>query len=190
MPRRRSRRAVWRRRATRSTRERDGPGLRAVPRMTPSLRLGPAEYALAAGFGDRRFEPPRFRGQHRAPEIRQQVVTAALVILFGGRTIVRLDNQRLVEQALEQRVERSAAQPDQAVSPCLDLADDAVAVPRLVGQREQDLERERGQREERAWISHAQLCNLKIYLRSSDATPPPCRTSPAGRSSSTRARRS
>src|SRR4051812_49620615 len=117
MPRRRSRRAVWRRRATRSTRERDGPGLRAVPRMTPSLRLGPAEYALAAGFGDRRFEPPRFRGQHRAPEIRQQVVTAALVILLGGGGVVRLDDQRLLRQALGQRVERTASPPGQARRP-------------------------------------------------------------------------
>src|SRR4051794_35649287 len=104
MPRRRFHRASRRTRATRSTPEGDARDVRAVPRTTPSLRLRPAEYALAPCFGDRRFEPPRFRRQHRAPEIRQQVVTATLVVFLGRRAIVRLDDQRLVEQALEQRV--------------------------------------------------------------------------------------
>ena len=120
---------------------------------------------LAARLADRGLQPPRLGGQDAAAQIGNLVVAPPLVVLLGRRTVIGLDDQILVEQPLEQRVERSAAQPDQAVGAGLDLTDDAVAVAFFVRQGQQDLERERRQRQERAGIGSGRVSVRQSGLR-------------------------
>jgi hypothetical protein len=107
---------------------------------------------LAAGLADGGLQAPRLRREHRAAEFRDRVIPPPLVIVFRIGPVGGFQDEPLGQQAVEERVKRAAAQADQAVGPRLDLADDVVAVPRLVGERQQDLERKRCQRQERSWI--------------------------------------
>jgi hypothetical protein len=68
---------------------------------------------LAARLADGGLQPPRFGGKDAAAQLGDLVVAPPLVVLLGRGPLVRLDDQLLVEQTLQQRVERPAAQPDQ-----------------------------------------------------------------------------
>ena len=113
---------------------------------------GFTEGELGAGLFQRAREAAHLGHRHGAAVVRQAVVAPALVVERGVRPLVAFDNQPVLLEALDQAVERSGAQGDLAFGPPLDFLDDRVAMLLAVGQREQDLEHRRGEREERVRV--------------------------------------
>ena len=78
-------------------------------------------------------------GDRRA-KWRDPVVAAALVVQFGRRARACLDEQPLIEHALDRAIQRSRTQAQRARGSRLDILDDRVAVPIFVGDGHQDME--------------------------------------------------
>src|SRR5690606_24092740 len=91
--------------------------------------------------------------QHRASARRQLVVAALGLLAVGGRRLaICLAQQPGVEQALNGFVQRARAKPHGAAGQGLDLELDAVAVPRALGEGQEDVED--GRRERASQGSH------------------------------------
>ena len=72
-------------------------------------------------------------------EFGDAVIAPPLVVELRRRALVHLDDQVVVEHALNGSIERAGAEPDFAVRPRQDFLDDGVAVAVFVGQRHQDV---------------------------------------------------
>ena len=94
-------------------------------------------------------QPARLGLRHRRTERRDPVVAPPLVVLFRRGTLAGLDEQSLLEHALDRSVERAGAQLQLSAGARRDVLDDGVAVPVLVGQGQQDVERRGRQRQQR-----------------------------------------
>src|SRR4029078_1609872 len=65
----------------------------------------------------------------------------ARIMLFAKRRLARLDDQPLLQHALNRSVERAGAHTQFPAGAFLDVLDDRVAVAGLLSQREEDVER-------------------------------------------------
>src|SRR5262249_37309388 len=106
------------------------------------------EERLAARELQGLLEPPRFGTGDVGAERGELVPPAA-----GIAARPRLFDQALVEQPLDDAVERSGAEPDDAIGQLPDLVHDGVAVRLAVRKRDQHMEERRCQRQERLRIS-------------------------------------
>ncbi|HVM42410.1 MAG TPA: uracil-DNA glycosylase, partial [Gemmatimonadales bacterium] len=116
-----------------------------LARVEVVVTLGHFAHAawLAASGWAARLAPGR-----RGPERRDAVVPSALVVVLRGRPFARLDDQAVLEHALDRAVERARAQANRPARALGDVLDDRVAVAVLAGEREQDVEDGRLEREE------------------------------------------
>jgi hypothetical protein len=69
------------------------------------------------------------------------------------RARTALDGQAIGEQAFDDAVERAGAERDTAIGSRRDVFDDGVAVPRLVGESDEDVKHGRRQRQEGVWVA-------------------------------------
>jgi hypothetical protein len=85
--------------------------------------------------------PPHFRFCCFAPQRRQPVVAAAVVIKAFVRplTFAQFDDQTLLEQAFDRAIQRSGAEAQFAARALGDIRHDSVAMLVAVGQRDQNM---------------------------------------------------
>ena len=113
---------------------------------------------------DERVEAGRFGFQHRSSERCEAVVAAPFV---ARRAAPRFGDERAVDQAGERGVERAGAEAQRTAGAGGDVAEDRIAVPWRVSQRQQDVELLRRQRQEGARIIHRCIVSGCIELRRS-----------------------
>src|SRR5262249_11398226 len=94
---------------------RDAEGCGTTP--SGSLRREPAR----ARHLDEIRQPTRFGFRDRGPERRDPVIPPPLVVLFGRRALARLDDETVVEHALNRAVQRAGAEPNRAAGPVRDV---------------------------------------------------------------------
>src|SRR6476661_9749418 len=90
----------------------------------------------------------RFGLRNGGSERGNPVVATPLVVLLRRRPIARFDNQSLLEHSLNRSIQRPGAERQLSASPDSDVLDDGVAMPVLLGERQQDVERRRRQRQQ------------------------------------------
>src|SRR5579864_4589046 len=95
-------------------------------------RLRPLQQVTRTGQRDNFFETLGFGGGDFAAVRRQPVIAAALVVVGQG-ALAALDDQAIVEQALDDAVERAGAEFDFATGAHLDFLEDGVAVEVVAG---------------------------------------------------------
>ena len=93
---------------------------------------------------------------------RQPVIPPPLVILLGVPPLVQLDDEPLLEQPLDRRVQRSGVQLRPAACPLRDLLHDAVAMAVSVGKSDQDMES--GRREGKQAFEIVEVCHGSQYI--------------------------
>ena len=96
-----------------------------------------------------RFEPSSFCSEHRPSERQQAIETPPLV-----GTAAVLDETE-IDQARDGGVEGPRAEPHGAIRALLDVLNHGVAVTLTVGERQQDVELMRREREEVFRVVHA-----------------------------------
>ena len=74
-----------------------------------------------------------------APERRDAVITAALIVQLGGRAFLRFDHQPLLQHSLDGTVQRPGAQLEFAAGSSRDILNNRVAVPVFLGHRHQNV---------------------------------------------------
>ena len=119
--------------------------------------------ARSCGGAQQRVQALGFGARHGASERRDLVVAAALVV--GGRARGELDDERVFQQPREGAIERAGVQGDGALAAPRHLLHHGVAVQIATGQRQQDLEPDRGQRQEplRArQVGHRCVENIRV----------------------------
>ena len=94
------------------------------------------------GSPDQLPQPARFSLGHPASKRREPIRAPPV-----GAAEHRVPDPAVLEQPLDDAVQRAGAQPDRTVRPLLDFLDDGVAVLFTVGERQQDMEQRRGQRQ-------------------------------------------
>ena len=97
---------------------------------------------------DDRFEAPDLGLEHALAERRERKVSAPLVVLAGGRPMVRLDDEIGLLELSKQSVQGRGPEAHLAVRPPGHFLHDAVAVPRSIGHRQQDVENLRLERQQ------------------------------------------
>jgi hypothetical protein len=114
-----------------------------------------------------RLEPFGLGLQDRAAERRQPVVPAALVVFLGRRAPIGLVDERERFEPREGGVERAGAEAQGATCPLGDVADDPVSVQVAAGERQQDVELLRAQRQEASRVVDECILHQCIELRRS-----------------------
>lgn len=105
---------------------------------------------------DQLAEAARFRSRRGGAERRDPVIATPLVVELGRRPIRGLDQKSLLEHSLNRSIQGARAHPKRAVGARLDVLDDPVAVPILVGERQEDVERRGRQRQQRVHVLAAE----------------------------------
>ena len=109
----------------------------AIRLFRVALHALPGE--LRSRHADEIHQSRSFRLRHRSAQRGETVVAAPLVIVFRRGPFVGLDDQPVLEHALNRSIQRARAQPDRAVGASGDILNDRVAMTILVGQRDQDM---------------------------------------------------
>ena len=107
-----------------------------------------AREALLAREPDEPFDAPELGARDGFAERRHPVVAAALVVQVGRGPLARLEDQPLLQHALDGSVERARAEPQLAARAGFDVLDDGVAVAILLRDGEQDVKRGGRQRQQ------------------------------------------
>ena len=118
-------------------------GVQPISRSRPSRRE-----ATGARHPDELRQPPRFRFGDRRAQRRDAVIAPSLVVVFRRRPFARLDEQSLLEHALNRSIERTGAELQLAAGSHGHILDDGVAVAVFACHREQDMERRRRKRQQ------------------------------------------
>src|SRR5262245_3001499 len=118
----------------------------------PHARLRALEEYFAPRDGQRLLEPRGFGARDIAAKRREVVRPPAGRVGAARRSF---SNQPFGEQTFDDAVERACTQPDGAVGQTLDFFHDRVAVRLAVGQRDEDVEHRRRQRQEAVWMAPA-----------------------------------
>src|SRR5437870_1157441 len=124
-----------------------GPFRRASPRSAESLALRPAEQRLAPCDRERVLEARRLGARDVAAECGEGIRAPPVIAALRAMS-VRLANQSVGEQPLDDPVERAGAETDAAARELLDFFHDRVAVRFAVGKRDEHVEHRRGQRQQ------------------------------------------
>jgi len=108
----------------------------------------------SAGLFQQQPEALHFGACRGASEFSEPVIPPPFVIVLRVGPRVEFLDQSAFEQPPDGRIERSRAQPELPVGAGRDVLHDGVAVPVVIRQRYQDVERSRRQREQlvNAWI--------------------------------------
>src|SRR5690242_12043070 len=84
--------------------------------------------------------------------------------------LARLCDQPIGQHALERAIERAGAHLHLILAVLFDLLHDLVAVLLAGGEREQDVEHRRGERDQRLSCLHAPIiCPLRTYVKGEDS---------------------
>ena len=111
-------------------------------------RCGLSQRTARAGVMDNRFEAPHLGIQHALAVRREREVAAPLVVFVGGRPVVRLHDEIGLLELAKQSVQRRGPEAHLAVRALGHLLHDAVAMPRSIGHRQQNVEHLRLERQQ------------------------------------------
>src|SRR5205814_1402101 len=148
------RRRVGRRhgRARRRTRSGTMPDRSAAVRgKAASGRFG--RHAARACEANQLGETPRLGAGHRGRERRQAIVPPPLVVERARRTPVRFDDEPLLEHAMDGPVQGAGAKFELTIGARFDVLDDGIAMPVAIGEGEEDMKRDRGERQQGVDVS-------------------------------------
>jgi hypothetical protein len=115
--------------------------------------------------------PPARRGRAPSPGN-----TPALVVQIRNRPLVRLLDQAGAEHPLDGAVQRARSHRRGSAGDAFDLLHDAVAVPILIGERQQDVGDRGGQRQKvsgiRGLVRHTSVTDIsyRIFRLKAEAT--------------------
>jgi hypothetical protein len=87
-------------------------------------------------------------------ETSEPIIAPALVGARRVGTFGQFFDQALLEHAADGTVKSSGAQLDLALGPGCDILHDGVAMTVAIGERDQDMEDGRWERQERVWVIH------------------------------------
>ena len=93
----------------------------------------------------------------QAAEVGDPVIPPPLIVQRRIGALVGFDDDALLDETADQRIERPGAEPDRAVGPPRDFLDDRVAMLLAVRQRDQHMEHARGQGQ--------QVCRVPLVSR-------------------------
>ena len=120
--------------------------MRQLPPGNRSLRAMRRQ-AARPRMPDELREPSDFGTRDALAERRKAIVASSLVV--GARpSLFDLDDETLLHHPRDGAIQGARAQPKLPVGSCLDVLDDRVAMSLTLGQREQDVQSRRWQREE------------------------------------------
>src|SRR5262249_52042685 len=145
------------------------------PRHTPRGRMPDREAAGGAGalqpprretavarHADQLRQPARFRLGHDATEWRDPVIAPPLVVQVGLGALPRLDEQPLLEHALNGAVQSAGAQLQLSIGPRSNVLNDGVSMPVFIGDGQQNMERRWRKRQQRSGIHAAIIATVDI----------------------------
>src|SRR5688572_1510821 len=105
----------------------------------------------------------RFGARDRGTKVRQPIVAAPLVIVFGRRPAARFFDQSLLEHAVDGSIESAGAQADGAAAAKTDVLNDGVAVAVAISERQQDVKGGRLQGKQRVDVGGREPHPVSIF---------------------------